>query len=332
MLTRDFPPAYGGISTGAQKLVSKLKGLGVEIDVFCGRTDWNTLTLPLRTSFGGYDLVHVQSPAYGAFVRGRPLVVTVHSPIPTEFPYYPPGLRMTSVPGFALERMTLLRAKRIIAVSESTREELSRRERIDPMRTIVIPNGVDLTLLSGERSWPGSGPLRILVVSRLEPRKGVETVLRALARVPTASYELEVVGRGSERSKLETVSKELGINVMFRGELPEPELARCYLDSDVVVAAGQSEGFGLTLLEGAAAGAAVLASDIPSHRAILADGGGLTFSNAGDLRRRLTELAEDRRFLRQMGEQARRVAAHRTWDSAARQVKLVYESALGKAS
>lgn len=331
MLTRDYPPAYGGISTCAHKLVQKLRELGVDVDVYCGRSDWKTLTLPLTLNFDGYDLVHVQSPAYGAFVRGKPLVVTVHSPIQTEFPYYSLDIKAISVPGMVLERMALLRANAVIAVSESTREELARRAIIDREKTIVIPNGVDLTLLSGERSHHTIGPLRILVVSRLEPRKGVETVISALASVQTKAYTLEIVGEGSLLRTLESMAKELGVRARFTGKLSELELARQYLNSDVVVAPGRSEGYGLTLLEGGAAGNAVLASDIPPHRAILGEGWGLTFRDAGDLRRRLIDLAANRELVRSLGERARKMAALHTWDRAAKNVISVYETVLRRA-
>ena len=88
ILTRDYPPAIGGVATHVEGLVKALRRMGVEADLYVGSNDVKTLLLPFDMPIKKYDLVHVQSLPYGAFVFGAPLVVTVHSPVLEEFAHY----------------------------------------------------------------------------------------------------------------------------------------------------------------------------------------------------------------------------------------------------
>src|SRR5229473_7338038 len=111
ILTRDYPPAIGGIATHVEGLVKGLARLGVEVELNVGSNDVKTLLLPFDLPLKEYDVVHVQSLPYGAFVIGAPLVVTVHSPVLEEFAHYRNSLKIASMPAIALEKATLSRAR-----------------------------------------------------------------------------------------------------------------------------------------------------------------------------------------------------------------------------
>jgi phosphatidylinositol alpha-mannosyltransferase len=145
----------------------------------------------------------------------------------------------------------------------------------------VIPNGIDFP-----RFFKRYPPLpqfmddrpTVLFVGRLEKRKGLKFLLRAwpmvLERQPDA--RLIVVGRGRPLEGYRRFAARQGWSpqdVVFAGYVPSEELPRYYQACDVFCApnTGQ-ESFGIVLLEAMAAGAPIVASDIPGYRDVLSNG------------------------------------------------------------
>jgi len=330
IITRDYPPKIGGISTHTSALARSLAELGVQVEVLAGYSDLGTLVIPFRYDLGKYDLVHVQSSPYGAFVSKHPLVVTVHSPVKAERRYYNRSLRAKSYPAILFEKLTLRRADSIVVVSETTRNDLIERYGIRPERISVIPNGVEFERFSAvARDKGGIGPLRVAIVSRLEPRKNIAEAFEGLARLPRGGHTLEVIGDGSERAKLEELARELGLEVRFSGAVSEEGLPSAYGRADVLLTASRSEGFGLTLLEASAAGCAIVASDIAAHRELVSDGrNGLLFSGSDDLAKKLLILCNNRELVSLIGENAREAAKKFSWKDVASAFVRLYELCL----
>ena len=252
ILTRDYPPAIGGIATHVEGLVKALRRLAVEAEVYVGSNDVKTLLLPFDMPLKEYDVVHVQSLPYGAFVVGTPLVVTVHSPVLEEFEHYRNSLKVASIPAIALERATLSRARAVLAVSAKSRLDLVGKYGIGPEEVEVIGNGVDFEKFSGRRESMSPAALkRVLVVSRLEPRKNVKEAIEAVAELPRGSCLLDIVGGGSERGTLTALVKSAGAEdvVHFLGHVREESLPELYAGSAIFLTTSRSEGFGLSLLE-----------------------------------------------------------------------------------
>ncbi len=129
----------------------------------------------------------------------------------------------------------------------------------------IIANGVDLARFSTQERARRDRPL-VVFVGRHEPRKGLEVLLEAICR---CELELEcvVVGDGLGRTRLEQRYAS-DARIRFVGECSNLELARTLGSADLFVApALEGESFGVVLLEAMAAGAAVIASDLPGYRA-----------------------------------------------------------------
>jgi glycosyltransferase involved in cell wall biosynthesis len=152
----------------------------------------------------------------------------------------------------------------------------------DPHGIRVVPCGVDL-----ERFFPGgvreardSNLFRILTISRLVPRKGVDAVIEALAGVPDA--ELIVAGGGVESElerdpegrRLTALALEKGVasRVHFRGPVEREAMPGLIRSADVVVCAPWYEPFGMVPLEAMACGVPVIASNVGGLADTIVDG------------------------------------------------------------
>jgi glycosyltransferase involved in cell wall biosynthesis len=326
MVTRDYPPKVGGIATYAWHLSKELEGLGVDVDVFSGSSDAGTLLLTLRKDFGDYDLVHVLSAPYGALVRGAPFVLTVHSPVATEVRYYGSSLKAKAIPASRMEAIALFRARAVIAVSRATHDDLAVRHPYMTARVFVVPNGVDLERYRApERK--SRGPLRILLVGRLEPRKNFREAILALAPLPNSSYVLEVAGSGSREGELKALAVAAGVNARFLGWVPPSDLPSLYARADMFVSSSRSEGFGLTILEAMASGCATVASDIPAHRELLEPGrAGILYHDTKELGEAIKTMAEDRELVATVARSGNTHASRFSWGETARRTLEVYEA------
>ena len=163
-------------------------------------------------------------------------------------------------------------------------QPLPARLRLGPL----IANGCDVGAIAERaaaaraRRPPGDAQ-RVLMVARLDPIKDQATLLRAFAATHQPGWELQLVGEGPERPRLEALSRELGLDpaaVLLgrRSDIPEL-LGRADLFAFSTTAA---EGFGIALIEAMAAGLPILASDVPACREVLKNGAGGELVAVGD--------------------------------------------------
>ncbi len=134
----------------------------------------------------------------------------------------------------------------------------------------VIHPGIDVHAFSAgsktdarERLGIPSGAFVFASLRRLEPRMGLDLLIRAVSQIPDAF--LAIGGAGSSRESLEALGSELGIadRVRFLGRLPQESVADIYRAADAAVVPTRAlEGFGLVVLEAFACGTPVIASNV----------------------------------------------------------------------
>ncbi len=155
-----------------------------------------------------------------------------------------------------MRRRALSGAKRIIAVSSYTRDRVVTLG-VPQQRVSVVPNGVVLAETKRNGTTNANGKV-LMTVSRLVPRKGHDTVLRALPRVlqqvPDAVYR--VVGTGPELGRLQALTKQLQLNdhVEFHGQVSDHDREQLLDGCNVFVLATRAtptdfEGLGIAVLE-----------------------------------------------------------------------------------
>lgn len=246
----------------------------------------------------------------------------------------------------AVEKTLLETADRVVATSpqeeEHMRSLVSTKGNID-----IIPCGTDIHRFGSldkqaARAELGIDPeaLTVFYVGRFDPRKGIETLVRAVGQSKLrGSKKLHlIIGGGSrpgqsdgiERERIEGIVTELGMKdfTTFAGRIADDILPAYYAAADVCVVPSHYEPFGLVAIEAMACGTPVVASDvgglqftvIPEETGLLAPPQDeAAFAEAID---RILANADWRN---QLGKQARvRVEEKFSWDGVAHQLSDLY--------
>jgi glycogen synthase len=168
------------------------------------------------------------------------------------------------------------RAGTFCFVSESTRRRCREYSRWKFADSIVTYSGID------HEDFPVLGPDgyrpdwsgRLLAVGRLDPRKGFETVIRALADLPGAELTLIASGDHAYRDRLGELAAECGVTKRLRITTAERrDLAACYLNADVLLFTPEwEEPFGLVPIEAMACSTPVIATAVGGAAEFLRDG------------------------------------------------------------
>jgi glycosyltransferase involved in cell wall biosynthesis len=204
-------------------------------------------------------------------VRRLPLVVHFHGPWADEFVANGQRPSLSITLKRRLERSVYRRARVIVVLSESFKRVVVERFGISPERVHVLGGGVDLeTFTPGDRAAArarlgiADSTWVAVTARRLDPRMGVDVLLRAWSEVAEPGRLLLVVGDGPQREDLESAAAALGLEgrVRFLGRVSDDTLVDCYRAADVsVVPSLALEGFGLVVLEALACGTAVIGTD-----------------------------------------------------------------------
>jgi len=346
-------PSPGGVGRYAAKLAGGLASLGAEVRAVVARHSdeqvrkaWQEAGLsgavplprvmPLARPvlydcwhlFGwpqvgkGADVVHAPSLAVPP-KGGQPLVVSIHDAGPWIWPeafgfrgrwFHATGARAAA-----------RRADLVLTGTQAAADELVKYLRLPSERLRVVPYGAD------PPTAPDPGTLRryglegrpyVLWVGSLEPRKGVTTLVEALARLPDAHRPLLVLA-GYQGWKMPAPT---GPGVVRLGKVTDPELQALYAGAVAFCFPSRHEGFGLPVVEAMAAGVPVVASDIPAIREVA--GGAAQLVPPGDAARWAEAVqaaiclspAERERVV----EAGRRRAGEFTWTATAARTLEVY--------
>jgi glycosyltransferase involved in cell wall biosynthesis len=192
------------------------------------------------------------------------------------------------------------------------------------------------------------GRFTILQLGRMVPRKGVDTVIEAVALLRAAhgvDAELVVVGGdaqlggrdGAELARLRGLAHTLGIaaHAHFAGQQPRAALRLYYGAADVFVTTPWYEPFGITPVEAMACARPVIGAEVGGIKSTVVDGSTGFLVPPRDpqaLAARLARLQRDPALARAMGEAGlRRAYRHYTWRTVAQQIADIYAAVLAEA-
>ncbi len=235
-------------------------------------------------------------------------------------------------------RSTYLHAAAIIAASSNTYAEFAAyRDKL----FFVPENAIDPSVCSGDSHRPGPGAkLELIFVGGLVPRKACDLALRAAAPLLRRDLaHLTVVGDGPERSRLEQLTRSLGIenSVTFCGWLKRTEALSRMRSADVLVFPSVRDFGGGVVFEALAAGAVPVVVDFGGPGDIVHPDVGykVPFTNERDvvsgIEKILSELAGNRDLLARLQQRGMSYAVERlTWDAKAQSTTRVLNWVLGR--
>jgi glycosyltransferase involved in cell wall biosynthesis len=301
------PGQTGGRETYARELVPALRaaapdlaltafvnretdrGIGHELDSSAdivrvpvraeNRGQWavgQVLLLPALAARARVEVLH--SLANFAPLKGpTPRVLTVHDLLFRRYPQRDSRVMQRGTEW--LVSAAARRARRLIAVSEATRDDVVRELSIPGERIDVIPNGLGTSRRDPapapevrRRHELDERPVLLTIASDL-PHKNLAALIRAQSLIPRPERaRLLVVGQGTDRGELPRLTGELGLldDTRLLGPQPSGELEGLYGLAAGLIVPSLEEGFGLPVLEAMAREVPVACSDIPVLREVTA--------------------------------------------------------------
>lgn len=237
----------------------------------------------------------------------------------------------------AVERRYLATVDAVVCNSTVTRDVVTDLGVGDDSTVVAPPSGdrfdpaIDAETIATRAE---EGPLQIVFVGNITPRKGLDALVAGLAAADTDA-ELTVVGRDADEDYVAGVRRtvaERGLTdrVRFAGELSDADLEATLRSSHVLAVPSHYEGFGIVYLEGMSFGLPAIASRAGGATDIVTDGetGLLVDPNAPtSITRAIETLAGDRNRLAEMGRAARRrYERHPDWTETTARVRELLES------
>lgn len=354
---KGIPAVYGGVERHVEELSTRLSGLGHEVTVYTRPY----YTSRLRTNYQGVRLVSLRSwhtkhldaithtlfatwhamrehvdvyhyhgvgPSLVAWIPRvfRPkarVVSTFHSPDRLHQKWGMLARAMLTLG----ERASIQFAHETITVSKSLSVYCQERY---GKTTTYIPNGVP-QMRTEKPSMIGSafglqGDDYVLVVTRLVPHKGVHYLIKAFEQLKT-SKKLVIVGDSAfTDAYVQNLHKMSGSQVIFTGWQSGHMLNELFSNASIYVQPSESEGLPISVLEAAAYGLPIVASNIPSNMEIVGQCGlSFTKGDIASLSETVQTLLDDQELQIELGKKARKLVQQEyAWESITEHTSRLY--------
>ena len=253
----------------------------IEVDI-----RWHSIKEQLRfasiLSYENLDLMHFPYISVPLNYQ-KPFVVTIHDLIP----YYYPTSKASTLPApiYFLKllaykyilKQAVNNAKKIISVSNMTKDEIIKHFRVYSEKIVVTYEGVDKNVLGSKSESPNIQLKKyFLYVGNAYPHKNLDSLLDAFKIFSKEWEEAQLIFVGKEdyfykRLKEKVRKLKLNERVVFMENIDDSKLSALYKNAVATIMPSFMEGFGLPALEAMANKCLVLASNIPSLKEICGD-------------------------------------------------------------
>jgi glycosyltransferase involved in cell wall biosynthesis len=255
--------------------------------------------------------------------RGRPLVVTIHDAVPWT---HPETLTQRGVTWHRRMGARVAASADVVVVpTYAVAAELARHLDVGD-RVTVVPEGADALVVppdaAARRTRLGLPDEYLFSLATLEPRKGLDVLVAALAEPKAPDLPLVVAGQpgwgGLDLAATAASCGLAGDRVRTLGRISDADLAAALAGATALVAPSRAEGFGLPAAEAMALGVPVVCSDAPALVEVTA-GAAVTVpvGDAAALAEALGEVAGDAALRTRLVEAGHVRAATLTWAAAA---------------
>lgn len=266
------------------------------------------------------------------FHRQKPYVISLRG---SDVPGYEPTLALWHKALLPVTRRIWRGAYRVVANSDDLR---SLALAAVPAQAIdVIHNGVDVLQRHRPAREPQAG-VRILSVGRLIERKGLDTLIEAVAALRSEPVLLDIAGDGPCLAQLQQLARRRGIGdrVTFHGYVRHEQLADLYAQADLFVLPSRAESCSMALLEAMGAGLPIVATRVGGTPELVEHGlnGLLTpADDPAELAAALSQLVRDAPRRAAFAAASTRLAQERfSWRAAALRYEAIFRGAIDPAS
>lgn len=202
-----------------------------------------------------------------------------------------------------VEKSVFSNAKRVVVTTQEMKDYAIKQYALLPGHVQVIPNYVmtDIFVTGAEKPQAN----RICFIGRLDEQKNLPALIKACAGM---EVELVLIGEGPQRSSLQELAKQLGVNVSLPGIMRHHQLPDIINRSAIFTLVSTIEGHPKALLEAMSCGAAVLGANSPGIREQIIHGetGWLCGTDVESIRAGIQHLLEDPQLRHRLGANARR--------------------------
>jgi glycosyltransferase involved in cell wall biosynthesis len=390
MATREFPPyIVGGIAIHTFYLSRALEKLGVDVRVISfGDPERSSETVrfvkpkssvisrspqPIGRDLavlydmarfgkilnntvakGDFDIVHVQEPYVGGFVKARNKVTTIQvtsygelssmASSSAAFLEMKKMLFYVSL-GFVMEYASIATSKIIITTAPNIWDEVVHRYRLGIGKTVVIMNGVESenqylsASKQGAKEMLQMDPTRVFVFAsgRHVARKRLDILIKAISILKEKNLlnkiDVRIGGDGRVRPYLESLVRKLGLEsrVKFLGWLDRRAVELYYRASDIFVSCSDYESGPISILEAMIAETSVVSTRIPGFATLAENHVNILLFPPSDhvaLANAIELLARDEGLRESLSKNGKTFALRHTWDRVAERTLRVYDSCL----
>lgn len=303
------------------------------------RRIWNYIPLSYNNAFmASADIYHFFNYIVPPRVKGR-VVVTVYDMVYKKYPE-----TMKPVTRIRLEnelKRSVDRADVVITISENSKKEIVEFLNVDENKIFIVPPGISLEEFNRYLTSDVETTIRmkynlpekyILYLGTLEPRKNVETIIKAFALFKKHETNIKLVLTGNNGWKYEGIYKlvqdlDLEADIVFTGYVDENDKWAIYKMSELFVFPSLYEGFGMPVLEAMACGIPVITSNCSSLPEVVGEKGCMVNPyDAEKMSEYMFKIISDksyRNFLIQYGLER---AKSFTWDISAKKMIDIYNN------
>ena len=233
-----------------------------------------------------------------------------------------------------LLRITDCMVDAVVVNCESMRKYLVQEEHVPAHKVRLCYNGIDVERYQRRAAVTPLFPGRLVIgtVCALRPEKGLDTLIRAFAKVRDLGAALAIVGSGPEERCLRALCSQLGVDADCHFEPATTQVAEWLSGIDIFVLPSRSEALSNALMEAMACGCCPIASQVGGNPELIDHGrNGLLFrvDDVGELASQLSELLSDGDRRKRFAEAAAAAIRSRfTFAQAASAMQGIYESVL----
>lgn len=281
----EYPPQVGGVANYLADLVDS------DTMVLVWRQHWLWLLFVVGRIIKKEKIEKIEA---GQILPIGTIALYFKKRLNIPYRLYTYGMDVT----FAMRKPKLLKkildnAEEIVTISEFTKQKLLEAGADENKIKIIEPQAhitpekfkvSEKEIEEFKNKYKLNGKKIILTVGRLVSRKGQDTVIKCLPKIPEVIYL--IVGKGDDRSRLEQLAKENQVEdrVVFTGELTDQEIAVAYTLCDVFVMVTRQEvddfeGYGIVYKEAQSFGKPIIAGRAGGASEAVGDNGVLVDSN-----------------------------------------------------